>query len=285
MGKVFGISSYIILIAFITFIVAGYARANQTVTFLEEQKQHIYEEPKDLIIATLIANTQGQYDIYVQDEPVIFIEKDEPLYQYQLYIMSVLLYKNAQDYKYEVIILMTEYENTDVNAFVNDEALSLDITITFESNPNGLNQSVFNESFVQLYDDSMHMYALDQSYFLNTESEVRIQSIEINYPSLVSSVSLSRLIHRDVYTEKNINIPNVYDDDLIKFNETNLQLDQLEDRTSWYHNSQLTDGFLSLNYMGYLYIGIEFLIVIPITYIIFFRNNIKRLKHQKKEQT
>jgi len=74
MGKIFGITSYIILIAFITLIVAEYAKANQTVTFLEEQKALIGDELKDLITSTLIANTQGQFDFYVKNDPIIDVE-------------------------------------------------------------------------------------------------------------------------------------------------------------------------------------------------------------------
>jgi len=283
MGKIVGITSYIIFVAFVTFIVSGYARANQTFTFLEEQKEIIYNSPNDLVIATLIANTQGQYDIYVKDNPVLVVMKDETLFSANVYFIPVLLYQDANNFQYEMIVLMTDYENTDPNAFVSEESLQINIQLTFESNPIGLSQTVFDESFIQLYDDSMHMYALDQRYFIHPEEDVRIQSILISYPTNMTDISVANFFNSDVYDDKNLLIPTDIDKDLIILNQDNLQLENVDQRTSWYKNEDLFDQFKSLNYMGYVYVGIELLIFIPITYLIFFRNNMKRLKKKKEE--
>ena len=283
MGKIVGITSYIIFVAFVTFIVSGYARANQTFTFLEEQKEIIYNSPNDLVIATLIANTQGQYDIYVKDNPVLVVMKDETLFSANVYFIPVLLYQDANNFQYEMIVLMTDYENTDPNAFVSEESLQINIQLTFESNPIGLSQTVFDESFIQLYDDSMHMYALDQRYFIHPEEDVRIQSILISYPTNMTDISVANFFNSDVYDDKNLLIPTDIDKDLIILNQDNLQLENVDQRTSWYKNEDLFDQFKSLNYMGYVYVGIELLIFIPITYLIFFSNNMKRLKKKKEE--
>ena len=283
MGKIVGITSYIIFVALVTFIVSGYARANQTFTFLDEQKENIYDNPNDLVIATLIANTQGQYDIYVKDSPVIVLNKEEAQFGANIYFIPVLLYQDANNFQYEMIVLMTDYENTDPNAFVSEEALQINIKLTFESNPRGLSQTVFDESFIQLYDDSMHMYALDQSYFIHPEEDVRIQSMLISYPTNLTDISIANFIHSEVYDDKNLQIPTDIDNDLIVLNQANLQLEEVDQRTSWYKNEDLLDQFKALNYMGYVYVGIELLIFIPITYLIFFRNNMKFLKKKKEE--
>lgn len=283
MGKIVGITSYIIFVSLVTFIVSGYARANQTFVFLEEQKETIYNQPKDLVIATLIANTQGQYDIYVKDTPVLIVMKEETLFNANVYFIPVLLYQDANNFQYEMIVLVTDYENIDPNAFVSEEALQVNIKLTFESNPIGLSQAVFDESLIQLYDDSLHMYALDQHYFIQTEHDVRIQSILISYPTNIADVSVANFIHSEVYSDKSLQIPSDIDGDLILLNQDNLQLEDVDQRTSWYQNEALLDQFKSLNYMGYVYVGIELLIFIPITYLIFFRKNMKLIRKKKKE--
>lgn len=282
MGKIFGITSYIILIAFITFIVAGYARANQTVTFLEEQEASIYDNSKDLITATLIANTQGQFDIYIKNDPIINAVISQPNYAYHLMIFPVLLYENNSNYHYEMIILIRDYENTDAFAFMNDDALTLKIVIAFETNPEGFNQSVFQEHFVQLYDDSMHMYAIDQRHFIKDNDITRLERIEIFYPTEIVDVSTARFINTTVYQDKNLDMKESYQGDLSGINQTNLQLEDITDKDTWYVNTDLNTSFQSYNYYSYLYIGIEILIFIPITYFVFFHKNMKRMKKNKE---
>jgi hypothetical protein len=282
MGKIFGITSYIIFIAFITFIIAGYAKANQTVTFLEKQEARIYDVPKDLITATLVANTQGQYDIFIKNEPIADLEISQTNVTYRLMMFSVLLYENDDNYHYEMIILVNDYQNIDPFAFISDDALALMVDVAFESNPEGFNQSVFQEQFVQLYDDSMHMYAIDQRYFINDTETTRIERIEIFYPTEGLEISTSKLINTDVYKDKNLSIPDDNQIDLNTLVKTNTQLDAIEDKETWYFNNELNVSFQSYNYFSYVYIGVEILIFIPITYFIFFHKNIKRMKTSKE---
>jgi hypothetical protein len=281
MGKVIGISSYIIFIAFVTFIVAGYARANQTVTFLENQETKIYNSPKDLIIATLIANSQGQYDIYIKEEPIMFIQKNEPNYSYEFFMMPVLLYESDQKYQYELVMLITQYENRDASAFMNNEALNLDSTITFEKNLESLSQNIFNEQWIQLYDDSMHMYAISQDYFLNVENDNLIERMDVRYKTTITNVIILTLIHTEAYQDKEIPLPSLYDGDLRYINLSQLQLSSLNDKDTWYQNRSLLNEFHSYQYMTILYLGIEILIIIPITYFIFFHKQLKKLRNHK----
>lgn len=283
MGKIFGITSYVIFVGLVTFIVSGYARANQTVTFLEDLKENIYEDSKDLVSATLIANTQGEYHIYIQESPLITHSVNNENAQYHLEIYSVLLYKNSSDYKYELIFIITQYENTDETAFVEEEALSLNIDITFESIPEGFTQSVFKESLIQLYDDSMHMYALDQQYVI--DDQVRIQRIDISYPTAVTDIVTTTMIHEDVYLDKNLEIPTNSVANLSILNIERLQLSNLSERAFLYTNDFIIDAFSDYTYMTYLYIGVELIIVLPITYFIFFHRNMQRTRKVKKEQS
>ena len=283
MGKIFGITSYIVFIGLVTFIVSGYARANQTVTYLEDLKKDIYDDSKDLISATLIANTQGEYHIYIQESPLITHSVNHSNVSYDLEIYSVLLYKNSSDYTYELIFIVTQYENTDETAFVDEDALSLNIDITFETTPEGFTQSVFNESLIQLYDDSMHMYALDQQYV--TDDNARLQRIDISYPTSIDDVVTTTMIHEDVYVDKNLEIPSNHVADLSIFNVERIQLPNVSDRVSLYTNDFIIDAFSEYTYMTYLYIGIEIIIVIPVTYFIFFHKNMKHIRKVKKEQS
>ena len=283
MGKIFGITSYILFIGLVTFIVSGYARANQTVTFLDDLKENIYDDSKDLVSATLIANTQGEYHIYIQESPLITHSVNHSNVNYDLEIYSVLLYKNNSDYKYELIFIVTQYKNTDETAFVDEDALSLNIEITFETTPEGFTQSVFNESLIQLYDDSMHMYALDQRYVV--DNNARVQRIAISYPTTIDDVVTTTMIHEDVFVDKNLEIPPNNVADLSIFNIERLQLSNVSDRASLYTNDFIIEAFSEYTYMTYLYIGIEIIIVIPITYFIFFHKNMQRIRKVKKEQS
>lgn len=283
MGKIFGITSYIAFIGLVTFIVSGYARANQTVTFLDDLKENIYDDSKDLVSATLIANTQGEYHIYIQESPLIMHSINNENVSYDLEIYSVLLYKNSSDYTYELIFIITQYQNTDETAFVDEDALSLNIDITFETTPEGFTQSVFNESLIQLYDDSMHMYALDQQYI--TDDNARLQRIDISYPTSIGDVVTTTMIHEDVFQDKNLEIPSNNVADVSIFNIERLQLSNISERASLYTNEFIIDAFSDYNYMTYLYIGIEIIIVLPITYFIFFHKNMQRIRKVKKEQS
>jgi hypothetical protein len=283
MGKIFGITSYILFIGLVTFIVSGYARANQTVTYLDDLKEDIYDDSKDLVSATLIANTQGEYHIYIQESPLITHSVNHSNVNYDLEIYSVLLYKNNSDYKYELIFIVTQYKNTDETAFVDEDALSLNIEITFETTPEGFTQSVFNESLIQLYDDSMHMYALDQRYVV--DNNARVQRIAISYPTTIDDVVTTTMIHEDVFVDKNLEIPPNNVADLSIFNIERLQLSNVSDRASLYTNDFIIEAFSEYTYMTYLYIGIEIIIVIPITYFIFFHKNMQRIRKVKKEQS
>ena len=283
MGKIFGITSYILFIGLITFIVSGYARANQTVMFLDDLKEDIYDDSKDLVSATLIANTQGEYHIYIQESPLITHSVSNENVSYDLEIYSVLLYKNSSDYKYELIFILTQYQNTDETAFIDEDALTLKVDIIFESAPEGFTQSVFNESLIQLYDDSMHTYALDQQYVV--DDQARIQRIDISYPTSIEDVVLTTMIHEDVYLDKNLEIPENSVANLSMFNVERLQLPNVSDRTSLYTNEFIIDAFSDYTYMTYLYIGVEIIIVLPITYFIFFHRNIQRIRKIKKEQS
>jgi hypothetical protein len=283
MGKIFGITSYILFIGLVTFIVSGYARANQTVTYLDDLKENIYDDSKDLVSATLIANTQGEYHIYIQESPLITHSVNHSNVSYDLEIYSVLLYKNSSDYKYELVFIVTQYENTDETAFVDEDALSLNIEITFETTPEGFTQSVFNESLIQLYDDSMHMYALDQRYVV--DNKARVQRIAISYPTTIDDVVTTTMIHEDVFVDKNLEIPPNNVADLSIVNIERLQLPNVSDRASLYSNDFIIEAFSDYTYMTYLYIGIEIIIVIPITYFIFFHKNMQRIRKVKKEQS
>lgn len=284
MGKIFGITSYIILIIVITFIVVGYARANQTVTFLEEQKTRIYDVPKDLITATLTANTQGQFDIYIKEDPILDVQVTHLNYHYHLMIFSVLMYESANNYNYDLVVLINDYENTDPFAFYNNEALTLMIDIIFESNPEGFTQNAFKEPLVQLYDDSMHMYAINQRYFIQSENQTRIERIEILYPTALTDISTLSLIHTKVYEEKGLIVPEDFEGDLKSLQPSTLQLEKIEDKIDWYINNTINQDFEVFNYFRYLYVGIEMFIFIPITYFVFFHKNIKRLKRNKEKQ-
>ncbi len=283
MGKIFGITSYILFIGLVTFIVSGYARANQTVMFLDDLKEDIYDDSKDLVSATLIANTQGEYHIYIQESPLITHSVSNENVSYDLEIYSVLLYKNSSDYKYELIFILTQYQNTDETAFIEEDALTLKVDITFESAPEGFTQSVFNESLIQLYDDSMHMYALDQQYVV--DDQARIQRIDISYPTSIKDVVLTTMIHEDVYLDKNLEIPTHSVANLSIFNIERLQLSDVLEKASLYTNDFIIDAFSDYTYMTYLYIGIEIIIVLPITYFIFLHKNIQRIRKVKKEQS
>ena len=197
-------------------------------------------------------------------------------------MFSVLLYENDDNYHYEMIILVNDYQNIDPFAFISDDALALMVDVAFESNPEGFNQSVFQEQFVQLYDDSMHMYAIDQGYFINDTGTTRIERIEIFYPTEGLEISTSKLINTDVYKDKNLRIPDDNQIDLNTLVKTNTQLDAIEDKETWYFNNELNVSFQSYNYFSYVYIGVEILIFIPITYFIFFHKNIKRMKTSKE---
>ena len=283
MGKIFGITSYILFIGLVTFIVSVYARANQTVMFLDDLKEDIYDDSKDLVSATLIANTQGEYHIYIQESPLITHSVSNENVSYDLEIFSVLLYKNSSDYKYELIFIITQYQNTDETAFVDEDALSLNIDITFETTPEGFTQSVFNESLIQLYDDSMHMYALDQQYV--TDDNARLQRIDISYSTSIDDVVTTTMIHEDVYLDKNLEIPTNNVADVSIFNIERLQLSNVSERASLYTNEFIIDAYSDYSYMTYLYIGIEIIIVLPITYFIFFHKNMQRIRKVKKEQS
>ena len=127
------------------------------------------------------------------------------------------------------------------------------------------------------------MYVLDQDYV--TDNQARIQRIDISYPTSIEDVVLTTMIHEDVYLDKNLEIPENSVANLSMLNVERLQLPNVSDRTSLYTNEFIIDAFSDYTYMTYLYIGVEIIIVLPITYFIFFHRNIQRIRKIKKEQS
>jgi hypothetical protein len=268
--KITSIIVYSVFIFIVTFFVSGYGQANKTFVFLSEVEDIAKEDFNDLIIATMIANTQNKYDLYVSPEPLIesFVSLSDMSMVFSIY--SVLSYDTREDYQFDYVILVTDYSNQDLYQTIEEDRAVLNVVIEMESVIPSLQIRTIEAPMVGLYDETMYMMILNQDYFNETEWLNQVQSISLQYENELGTQTIFRIFDEDTLSRLQKEVAQDK-----TFNITRCQL--------WYSNQALHEVFQSLHWVQIRPLIYELLIVIPLTYGLFFHQSMKQYRRLKKE--
>ena len=151
--KYIQIFSYVTLVAFGSFFLATYVEAARISDFLLNQKTEIENDQKGLILASAIANTFAEHEVFVKADPLITINvsTNEITMDVAFYALG---YIQADKIDYALAIIVND-------VMINDQVTSLytteDIVLSIQFNQplkisqNGLAQSNFEERLISLY--------------------------------------------------------------------------------------------------------------------------------------
>jgi hypothetical protein len=151
--KYIQIISYVALAALGSFFLATYVEAARISDFLLNQKTEIENDQKRLILASAIANTFAEHEVFVKADPFITskVSTNEITMNVAFYALG---YIQADKIDYALAIILND-------VIVNDQVTSLytpeDLVLSIQFNQpiqisqNGLAQSNFEERLISLY--------------------------------------------------------------------------------------------------------------------------------------
>ncbi len=288
------ITAYILFIAMVTYFVATYTEAEKVVTFLADQESSIGDSNFKLLSSTVAANNGDGTDAIIQIEPLYeqsFVEGDNRV---DISIYTLIEYHSSYS-NHAVAILIKNLSIDDESLYKDDDQYSqIKANIEFsEVVTLGKTKSrSFSETFITLYNDKQKLIMMN---FDRLESDLPIlfKYIQISYLDVNQmSKPLINLNNSDISDMQSDIFDQSFDRDIKNLNETNIKImDQnalvdFENNEDLYydHISSLFDSYNSLYFKN---IGIEVLIIIPITYLVFFNNYVVayfKEKHKLKKE-
>lgn len=279
---------YVLLIAFVTYFVSLYTEAQKSVTFLEDKKEEVINNNMDLLSATVIANKGDGTHAYIQSIPLYqesFKNDKETVevYIYALYEVS------SVNKNYSVAILLRNLNIIDDNLYKDPDnydytSIKADIKFNQTVSINNSSYNSFSESFTTMYDDTMKLILIDMSR-ITASTKLEFSSINIGYQ--LTNGSLSRLVALNNPTLEPLledKFSSDYNRNINKLNEDFINFD-LND-ANIYYNNELSKDFLDYNKLYIKNILWLLVVVIPLTYFIFFHKYVYvTLKNKKAIKT
>lgn len=284
---------YIMLISTITYIVASFSEAAKTNDFLSERKDVFMSDNRTLIQATVIANNHNSTDAYVSSEPLYQETFDHEYFHVQVSIYSLVEFKDDRAHN-SVAILLKDIEITDSNAVYDDnDYRMIKAYLTFNKNLSlgESNTNVFIEPMTTLYDDTARLMIINQDLLTSNGEPVEFEVIKFTYAiDLEFDETLVMLYNKDLTAQYGSDkFDESFNRDISNASSRNLnlleqcELNNFKTCNSIYYNETLLNEFLSYNHYYLRYIGIEVLILIPITYFLFFHKYFRKMIKDKKQ--
>ena len=275
MKKIIPFVLYLIFIGAITFLVSGFGIAERTLDFLRNTE--VNENIKsDVLIKALIGNYNGQKRVYILKDPILIIEKKDEDINLELTFHYILVGDEPSNERY-LAILISKYENHNVqNLNIN----SVNLEIKFEKGLSEYNNSKFLESFNFINDSRTQLFLLDIKTF-HDEEVVQIESIKLYQRDELLEYEILNLINSDVYIEKSLTI---LDNFYVGLEDVKIVLNDQENNLSfenYEYSEQLEESFRNTTNYLFNYLLIESIIVLPLTYFLFFHKDL--MKFIKKE--
>jgi hypothetical protein len=144
---------YLIGISIGSFLLSTYVEAARISDFLLSQKTEIENDQKRLILASAIANTFAEREVFVKADPLLTfnVATNEITMDVALYALGYIQ-ENEIDYQLAIIvndILLNDQVTSQFTA--EDLILSIQFNQSIQIRPNGLAQIIFEESLISLY--------------------------------------------------------------------------------------------------------------------------------------
>jgi len=282
---------YIIFIAAVTYLVATFSEASKVVDFLVDRKEELMADDRAMIAATVIANNHNKTDVYVLASPLYEETFESITHHVKVSIYPLVEFKNNSGYN-SIAILLSHIDIKDDQAIKNDQDEHLiDIQLEFHLNSGTVlgNTNIFKEPMTTLFDNTGRMIVIHYDLLKKPTEVAQLKSIVISYAVSNSidetfvNLSNSDLIevtandifagnfNRDIQnaSPKNLDILSIYG------------LEDFQTHSDIYYNDMFISELDSYNYYYLRNIAIELVIVLPITYFLFFHKHLKRRKREK----
>lgn len=290
----FFIILYIIFIGMATFMVSLYTEAQKRVDFLKDLQSEVEEDNVKLLAATLIANRGDGTNAIIFKEPLYeqhFIDGEDEV---GLYIYKVA--ENLRSYEHSLAILIRDLNITDTSLLKDEDDYStIRATIKFnqEITIGQTNKQTFEETFITLYDDTSKLLLINFDR-LKAESTISFESIHIAYDDInYFSRELVTLYNSDLVNQIPDKFSNTYQRDIklitsdeIKF-LSDESLSDIKNNIKLYYDATLISKLNKLNSLYLINISLLLLVVIPLTYFIFFHKEVYtryKLKRSAKKE-
>lgn len=256
---------YIAIVSSGSFFLATYVEAARISDFLLAQKETIQEDKRKFILASAIANTFGEVEVFVQKDSLLSISimTNEVEMNIDFYTLG---YVKETHIDYALAVLITELSPSGI---INSNDQDIDIRLTIQFNQpivirtNGNAQSQFEESFINLYTDQDRLAIFDVSALLIQYPSLQIQDMSfalVNANNLVSI--LYALNPQELETVQYQNIP------LLMPTVTTFASDP-----SLFIDLNLRQSYRELDRYYFSHFSVYIVLVLSSGYLIFIRKN------------
>jgi len=292
---------YFIFIIVVTFFVTNYAESTKVLNFSDAREEYMLESNYELIQTTTLTRHNNNTNAIIKIEP-LFNEKYESAdgkYSFELtfYAYTEFL-KNDSNNALSVVLNDLDLTSTDLFISENNKPI-IDVKITYDEPLIYEDESYdySEETFLNVFDSDNTILLFNYDVLKGENGFLNIKSMELSYRTkyndnrsllVLSNSELEPLNYEGVFGE-------TFDRDIksVTYNNVNIfkdfTIEELKNNDNFYFNDQLTKILKSYNKHYFYSLGIEFLIVIPLTYFLFihkdFKNYLKNRKNKpEKEQ-
>lgn len=286
---------YILFVIFVTYLVATYSEAAKIVDFLRDQQSVVEDDPLDFLAATVVANNHDGTDVYIQNVPLYEETFDSSVTSQHIKVSIYTLVEfKGTDAHNSLVILIRDLSINDDDAYLDDndyhEVLA-NIVLDREITINDYTASTFNETFVTAYDDETKLLLINTDLLDTSTGPAEIEQITISYTlesgdevSLVTlyNADLISMTANDIFDSSyNRNISAVTSDQIDIFNLYGL--DNYESNNDVYYNSHWLETLSTYDNYYFKFAMYELIILLPITYFIFFHKRVMTIARYNKE--
>lgn len=265
---------YFLSIGVITYINILFGQASQVVYFLEAKQSEVINNTPALLSTVAIANARGEIDAYVRSNPLLDVVVQDANIFASIELYSLVQFEDGVQEDYLAIYIKDIAIEDDLVLFDADEDMTILVDIYFNQEVSLTNASkrLFQETAMTVYNPSKKLVLLPIGSLLTLFPSLQIESLEFSYR------------RQDVTTR-----PFFYLDSeaLEGLTPTVMQLsktieDSYQDNPTIFYNPLLRKDYQDTIFLLYNHIIWQFIIVIPLTYFLFFHRDLRlKLKRDK----
>lgn len=289
---------YFILVIFFFFIMANVAEVNKISNFFQDSKELMVTSDQALISGTIVGNYHDKTESYVSNTPLYEETFESETNQIRIAIYPLVQFKNdaAVD---ALAILITNLDIGDENVqFIDEETNLLFANIKFSEHItlNDKEVTEVTETFTNTYHNHTKLLIIQQDKISTEDGFAEYEKITISYQLTSGNdrklvvIQNSDLTSDDIIDQFDV----TYDRDTkdVTSDKINLKdvygLSNYENEAALYYNPTFQESLQSYNTLYVRYMGIGLVIVIIVTYLLFFNKSVLvmiKLKKQNKQKT
>lgn len=291
---------YFVLVLLVTYVVTSYAESTKILKFSDSKQEDMINSNLELIQTTTIIRYNNKTDAIVKIEP-LFEETYETANKdisFKLSFYSFIEFrKNKVDNGFAIVLNDIKIETLGVlksssNQPIIDTKIYYNEPLIYE----GKSYPYSEESFLGVFESNNAILMFNYGFLQGENGNLNIKSMELSYRTehnnnrillnLFSS-DLTTITISDSFDEHyNRDIRNVTYDNVNFFKD--FTIDELKSSEDFYFNENLRKELNKFNSIYFTSLGIEFIIVLPLTYFLFIHKDFKKFiinkKYKKKEE-